>query len=103
MGETNEFIHEFINQIPSELHTEKTVKTGTIKLNDIIKELPEEEVQNYFHYIGSLTTPPYTETVNWYVSKHIYEASSEQIEKIKETEGENARKIQKLNARKVEN
>jgi len=51
----------------------------------------------------SLTTPPYTETVNWYVGKHIYEASPEQIAAIRKIEGENARDVQELNKRKVEN
>ncbi len=103
MGDQSEFIDEFINQIPSKEHSKKLVAKGTIRLHDMIKELPKEEVQDFYHYLGSLTTPPFTETVNWYVGKHIYEASPEQIEKIKEIEGENARKVQKLNARKVEN
>ena len=47
-----------------------------------------------YHYKGSLTTSPYTESVNWYVMKRIFEASPEQIERINAIEGDNARHTQ---------
>jgi carbonic anhydrase len=56
----------------------------------------------YFHYEGSLTTPPYAETVTWIVSKHVHEASGAQISAINQREGDNARHIQALGARHVD-
>jgi carbonic anhydrase len=56
----------------------------------------------YFHYEGSLTTPPYAETVTWIVSKHVHEASSAQISAINQLEGDNARHIQALGSRHID-
>lgn len=102
MGEQSIFIDEFIESIPSEAHSKKEVMTGAIKVADLISEKPEEVLDSYYHYKGSLTTPPYTESVRWYVSKHIYEGSPEQIKQILKIEGANARQIQSLNDRTLE-
>jgi carbonic anhydrase len=56
----------------------------------------------YFHYEGSLTTPPYAETVTWIVSKRVLEASGAQISAINQLEGDNARHIQALGSRQVD-
>ena len=40
------------------------------------------------------TTTPHTETVEWFVFKHILQASPEQIAAINVIEGNNARRIQ---------
>ena len=69
-------------------------------LEAIKKEL--NDVKNFYHYPGSLTTPPYTQTVQWFVFKHIMEASPEQIEAINAIEGNNARHIQGIFARSVD-
>jgi len=55
-----------------------------------------------YHYKGSLTTPPYTETLDWLVVKTIQQASPEQIRRINLIEGDNARRVQALYERKVE-
>ena len=34
-------------------------------------ELIEDDLGNFFHYAGSLTTPPFTEAVEWVVEKTI--------------------------------
>ncbi len=57
---------------------------------------------HYFHYEGSLTTPPYTETVTWLVMQDIHQAAPEQIQHINILEGNNARHIQALHARVVD-
>lgn len=102
MGKESAFIDEFINTIPEEEHTKKQIMVGEIKVSDLISEKPEQVLDSYYHYMGSLTTPPYTESVRWYVSKHIYEGSPEQIQKILQIEGANARQVQSLNDRTLE-
>jgi len=102
MGASNRFIEEFITYIPEEKHGIQVVDQGIIKISDLIQKMPEEILDHYYHYKGSLTTPPYTESVRWYVSKTIFEASPEQIIKILEIEGANARQIQGINQRKLE-
>lgn len=56
----------------------------------------------YYTYIGSLTTPPCTEGVNWIVMMEPAQASSQQIEKIKNLMPDNnARPVQPLNQRPI--
>ena len=37
-------------------------------------------VEGYFHYMGSLTTPPYTEGVNWIILDTIFTLSDNQLQ-----------------------
>ncbi|MHB1179370.1 MAG: carbonic anhydrase [Daejeonella sp.] len=99
-GKENPFLEKFLKDIPN--------KTGTTnhlpgKYIDISKLLSQAGALNYYHYDGSLTTPPYSETVTWEVVKHIFEASPEQIEKLNSIEGNNARHIQQVHNRKIDN
>lgn len=99
MGKENAFIDEFLNIIPKHEHDKVFVKENTIKLKDL---LSASDITHHYHYKGSLTTPPYTETVNWFVLKRVFEASPEQIEKINAIEGNNARHIESNNNRLIE-
>jgi carbonic anhydrase len=56
----------------------------------------------YYRFIGSLTTPPCTEGVRWQVLKEPIEASKEQIAGFRKLYPMNARPVQPLNGRKVE-
>ncbi|HTV24678.1 MAG TPA: carbonic anhydrase family protein [Polyangiaceae bacterium] len=58
--------------------------------------------EGYFHYEGSLTTPPYSETVTWLVLDQPHDASAEQIEAMNRIEGNNARHIQDQHARVID-
>lgn len=55
----------------------------------------------YFRYSGSLTTPPCSEGVRWFVLQEPRTVSPEQVERFVELIGEDARGPQPLNARKV--
>uniref|UniRef100_UPI004041BFED carbonic anhydrase family protein n=1 Tax=Enterococcus faecalis TaxID=1351 RepID=UPI004041BFED len=59
------------------------------------------ENKSYYHYIGSLTTPPLTEGIEWYVMQTIMEVSAEQILRFMAIHGRNNRTCQSLNGRKV--
>jgi len=100
-GKENKFINDFLGAIPKEEHQVTEVKAGTVKLADLFGQIPKELKGNYYNYRGSLTTPPYTESVRWYISKHVFEASASQIEAINKIEGNNARHVQALYGRKV--
>jgi carbonic anhydrase len=102
MGRENKFIKEFFNAIPSE-EGKDTLPAGTVNLEDLFKSIPKDEQAGYYSYKGSLTTPPYSETVDWIVKKYILEASPEQIGAIEKMEGDNARHVQALYSRKVLN
>ena len=58
--------------------------------------------RNYYRFNGSLTTPPCSEGVRWYVMKKPISASKQQIEAFKQSmQGANNRPVQPLNARVV--
>ncbi len=100
-GKENKFLADFIKAIPKEEHGTTDVKTGTVKLTDLFGVVGKEVRGHYYNYRGSLTTPPYTESVRWYITKHIFEASATQIETINKLEGNNARHVQALYGRLV--
>ncbi|MNI75377.1 Carbonic anhydrase precursor [compost metagenome] len=56
---------------------------------------------NYYHYLGSLTTPPLTENVEWYVLKDPVEISHEQLKEFYKYYDNNYRETQQLNGRQV--
>lgn len=100
MGRENPFIKEFLNAVPKE-EGKDTLPSGTVRFEDLFLSLPAKEEAGYYSYNGSLTTPPYSETVHWIVKKHVLEASPEQITAIEKMEGDNARHVRALYARKV--
>lgn len=57
--------------------------------------------ESYFSYSGSLTTPPCTEGIRWFVLKDAESISSRQAEKFVDLIGKDARGVQPLNARIV--
>ncbi len=110
MGKENKFIEEFVHLIPGHGDKEKReedVSAGTVNLKHLLTYNPaynpDEVLKSYFFYKGSLTTPPYTESVKWFVMKTIIDASPGQIRQINKIEGDNARRIQALYGRPVEN
>jgi len=93
-GAENPLIQAFLDEVP-ELEGQAG-PTGVIDLGPFIR--PDE---GFYAYRGSLTTPPYTETVRWYVSKEVQVASPEQVEHIYRLEGDNARHIQVFRGRRL--
>ena len=69
--------------------------------------LPPVGGRSFFRYLGSLTTPPCTESVMWTVLEESVYYSKEQIEKFEELPffnkigGKNNRPVQPLHARQV--
>lgn len=64
---------------------------------DIETMIPDD--LSVYRYMGSLTTPPCSEGVNWHVSKDIMTASADQIEALTKILGSSARSIQPLGNR----
>jgi carbonic anhydrase len=57
--------------------------------------------RGYYTFAGSLTTPPCTEGVTWYVLKTSVEVSPEQIDRFAKLYPMNARPAQPLNGRRI--
>lgn len=72
----------------------------SIEDSNLMSLLPENK--EYFHYMGSLTTPPCTEGVRWYVLKTPIEISKEELKLLKDSIPDNARPIQENNNRLVQ-
>jgi carbonic anhydrase len=100
MGKENAFISQFINKIPKHEHDTVSLEVDPIYIEDLVANLSPD--RKYYHYKGSLTTPPYTETVHWLILRDVLEASPEQIKSINELEGNNARRVQAGFGREVE-
>jgi carbonic anhydrase len=99
VGVENAFLEEFLSLLPEEQGQSIEVEDQYLDISFI---LSAHDLEGCYHYKGSLTTPPFSETVHWGIIRKIYEASSEQIERINRLEGNNARHIQALYGREVE-
>jgi carbonic anhydrase len=95
-GAENPFIKSIFDHLPTEVGKPVDLETE-ININDVI---PAEK--NYFHYTGSLTTPPCSEGVNWNVIKAELEVSEEQAKQFNDLIKNNNRPVQPLSDRKIE-
>lgn len=66
------------------------------------EDLLPKHKDHYFHFMGSLTTPPCSENVKWYVMKEVQSATKEQIEAMRKYYANNYRPVQPLNGRRVQ-
>lgn len=67
---------------------------------DVRSLLPRD--RSFYHYQGSLTTPPCSESVNWAILKQPIQASRQQISTFKSRFHANARPVQALNNRSIQ-
>jgi carbonic anhydrase len=97
-GNANPWIEKIWANIPKEKNKETTVEAVAFNPENL---LPPSKT--YYHYMGSLTTPPCSEGVNWNVMNTPVEMSKEQIEKFRAIYANNARPVQALHGRKPAN
>lgn len=95
-GTTNPLIDTLWQNIPSEKEEAKDVPSVSVRARDL---LPGE--RGYFTFAGSLTTPPCTEGVTWYVLQSHATLSQEQIDAFARIYPLNARPIQPTNRREI--
>jgi carbonic anhydrase len=93
-GKKNSVIEKIWDHMPTEINSEKTVSGVTVNAANL---LPEEK--SYYHYYGSLTTPPCSEGVNWTVLKSPISVSKKQVKAFADLIGDNNRPVQPLNSR----
>ncbi len=94
VGDANETLKPIWEIMPQE----KGKADADVEIN-AADLLPEE--RTYFHYMGSLTTPPCSEGVNWNVMATPLSASVEQIEAFTAIFPLSVRPLQPLNNREV--
>lgn len=96
-GKANKIIQVLWDNLPSEVNKENVVNDILVNASGL---LPKDK--KYYHYYGSLTTPPCSEGVNWSVLKAPIEVSEEQIQKFQALMGfANNRPVLPVNKRFV--
>jgi carbonic anhydrase len=96
-GNPNKIIQVLWDNLPNEIDKENVVSGIAVNASGF---LPKDT--KYYHYFGSLTTPPCSEGVNWSVLKTPIEVSEAQIEQFKTLMGfDNNRPVLSLNKRFV--
>ena len=93
-GASNLALGEIWNSMPTKAGETETNKKVLINARDL---LPHDT--SYYRYMGSLTTPPCTEGVNWHVLKEPIQVDAQQIDQFADAVGDNSRPLQALNTR----
>jgi carbonic anhydrase len=92
-GKTNAVFSKIVSTMPEEEGPPVTADPAI----DPNRLLPEQ--QTFYHYEGSLTTPPCTQTVDWLVLTHPIEVAKADIARFAKLYPMNARPVQKLDRR----
>jgi carbonic anhydrase len=96
-GKSNTILEKIWSKMPANADDKSAL---TLSSDDIHALLPKENA--YYRFSGSLTTPPCSEGVRWFVLKTAVNISKEQVEKFLHTmHHANNRPVQNINARKV--
>ena len=95
-GKTNPLMQTVWDAIPQQKESQQEPEGVTI---DISTLLPA--AHGYYNFAGSLTTPPCSEGVNWFVLKTPVEISTAQLRRFTRLYPHNARPLQPLLGRAV--
>jgi carbonic anhydrase len=95
-GQANSLIEQVWKNIPAEKEKAVDVPGATLNAKDL---LPSD--LGYYTFAGSLTTPPCSESVTWYVLKVTTSFSAGQLASFAKLYPNNARPIQPTNGRKI--
>lgn len=96
-GTDNPLVHELWKDVPHEKEKEELLNNIQI---DVDKLLPVDH--GYYTFSGSLTTPPCSEDVRWFVMKHPVTISVEEIKQFARLYRNDARPTQPLYDRVVQ-
>jgi carbonic anhydrase len=95
-GEDNAIVRELWNDLPQEKEKEQLLDNIQI---DACQLLPAD--QSYYSFSGSLTTPPCSENVTWFVLKHPVTVTAAEIKQFSQLYRNDARPTQPLYDRVV--
>jgi carbonic anhydrase len=96
IGGTNAFLKSVFDHFPAKGTSESSVPGATINLNEF---LPAQ--RGYYTFDGSLTTPPCSEHVRWFVLKSAVQSSAAQVRQFAARYPHDARPVQPLNDRTI--
>ncbi len=95
-GKENPLVRELWKDIPKEKEHEAVLEAGQVNVSDL---LPAD--RGYYTFEGSLTTPPCSENVTWFVLKQSVPISAEEVARFSELYRHDARPTQPLYDRVV--
>jgi carbonic anhydrase len=78
---------------------DRATTVDAVKIN-AIELLPRDK--GYYAFAGSLTTPPCSEDVKWFVLKTPIQISADEVARFARVYPMNARPVQELNARDIQ-
>ena len=97
IGKANRFVADLLaHGLPTKSGDEVNEPTQMINVADALTK-----TSRYYTYPGSLTTPPCTETVTWFVLHEYAQLSIDQFEMFRHILGNNFRPLQKRNGRTI--
>lgn len=79
-GAHNEALQVILANAPAHAGEKHALHNDNAPAINVSALLPASKIKNYYHYSGSLTTPPCSEGVSWYVASDPITASLEQLE-----------------------
>ena len=94
-GPAQPVVQKVLNNLPLEKGQELAARVPL----DLMELLPTD--RRYYTYMGSLTTPPCSEGVQWVVMRQPVSLSPEQIELFERIHPENARPLQEASGRRI--
>ncbi len=94
IGEANPVVQEIIDNAPSSVSTSEV--TGVLNARGYMTR----DI-GYYSYKGSMTTPPCSEPVDWFIMLEVGTVSQEQVDALKALTGENNRPIQPAGGREI--
>jgi carbonic anhydrase len=96
-GHANPLVATLWSHLPKDVGKEHVVEGTQI---DAAKLLPSNKA--YYTFTGSLTTPPCSEEVTWFVLRNPVQFSGQEVARFAKIYPMNARPVQPLNGRKIE-
>ena len=96
IGKSNPAFQKLVNNIPAKTGEKNNICKENLKAKDLLPSSLE-----YYRFNGSLTTPPCSEGVRWFVLKTPVEVSAKQIKAFEKVMGKNNRPLQPINARVI--
>ena len=95
-GDANDLVRTLWDNLPRAKNQESVLSSVKVNPSGL---LPRSRA--YYTFAGSLTTPPCSEGVTWFVLRERVSISAEQISRFGELYAMNARPVQPLNGREV--
>ncbi len=95
-GRQNPILQKVLDNVSGRINEVNAAPGISVNATDL---LPRN--QQLFHYSGSLTTPPCSENVNWFVMTMPMEVSDKQISQFSNLIGKNARPLQAMHWRSM--